>query len=390
MPVEPLFTRRFFGLWVFAFVTFFSAFQLLPVIPFRILQLGGSKAQAGWFLSVYTFASAFSAPVMGTVADHIGRKRMLMLASVLFIVFSILYGFVTHIGLLLLIGLVHGSSWSGLISSASAIMSDFIPESRRNEGLAYWGLAGNAAIALSPMVGLLVFEHGWLALCGEMVVLSIVMLFWSSRLPIFDANVGGAILPPLHDAWDWGVIRASLSMAVLAFGYGGITSYVAILSGERGIHPKSLYFTVFAISVVLIRVLTSRLGDRFGPKRMLYPAYGCIPIAFAVLAVAHTRWQMVVSAVLFGAGFGAAWPAFGSFILNVTDSRRRGRTFGSIVWAFDTGIGIGSLVLGAIGQRYGLAPAFGVAAAVSCLAIPIFMAASRRLGSQFADTAEHA
>ena len=59
MP-EPLFTRRFVALWVFAFITFFSAFQLLPAIPFRIIELGGTKAQAGWFLTAYTFASACS------------------------------------------------------------------------------------------------------------------------------------------------------------------------------------------------------------------------------------------------------------------------------------------------------------------------------------------
>ena len=136
MSSEPLFTRRFFGLWAFAFVTFFSAFQLLPAIPFRIMELGGSKATAGWFLTVYTFASAFAAPVMGTIADHVGRKRLLMIASALFIVFSLLYGFVTSIPFLLLIGVVHGSLWSALLSSASAIMSDYIPISRRTEGLA--------------------------------------------------------------------------------------------------------------------------------------------------------------------------------------------------------------------------------------------------------------
>src|SRR5687768_378846 len=118
MTPEPLFTRRFFGLWAFAFITFFSAFQLLPAIPFRIIELGGSKATAGWFLTAYTFASAFAAPLMGTLADHIGRKRLLIIASFLFIIFSLLYAFVTAIPALLLIGIIHGSLWSALLSSA--------------------------------------------------------------------------------------------------------------------------------------------------------------------------------------------------------------------------------------------------------------------------------
>src|SRR3954469_14174398 len=113
MPArDPLFTPRFAMLWVYAFVTFFSAFQLLPAIPFRILDLGGSTAAAGWFLSVYTFASAFAAPIMGSIADHVGRRRMLVTASFLFIIFSIAYGVVTNFPLLLIIGAIHGSIWS--------------------------------------------------------------------------------------------------------------------------------------------------------------------------------------------------------------------------------------------------------------------------------------
>jgi MFS family permease len=378
MASEPLFTRRFFGLWAFAFVTFFSAFQLLPAIPFRIMELGGSKATAGWFLTVYTFASAFAAPVMGTIADHVGRKRLLILASAMFIVFSLLYAFVVSIPFLLLIGVVHGSLWSALLSSASAIMSEYIPISRRTEGLAYWGLAGNAAIAVAPLVGLLLLEFGWIYLCLELAGLSVIMLVWSWKLPIATtARLQG--LPSLSDAWDWRVIRVALSMAVIAFGYGGVTSFVAILAIERNIQPKSLFFTVLAATVVLIRILTSRLGDIHGPKALLYPSYAAVPLSFFILAAAQTRWEMILSAALLGAGFGGAWPAFTSYVLTHSDPERRARTFGSIVWAFDIGIGSGSLTLGLLGEHYSLRVSFLVAAILSLLAIPIFFIASRSM-----------
>ena len=375
MP-EPLFTRRFVALWVFAFITFFSAFQLLPAIPFRIIELGGTKAQAGWFLTAYTFASAFAAPIMGTIADHIGRKRMLMIASALFIAFSLLYGAVGQIPLLLLIGIVHGALWSGLMSAASAIMSEFIPESRRTEGLAYWGLAGNMAIAAAPAVGLMVFHYGWFALCVEMALLSTVMLVWSSRLPGIEHRVD-TVLPTWSEAWDWRVIRAALSMAVIAFGYGGVTSYVAIMSGDRHIEPKWLFFAVYAITVVLVRVFTARLGDVFGVGYLLYPSFAAFPVSLFLLATANSRPDLLVSAILFGIGFGGAWPAFANFIITNTDARWRARSFGSIVLAFDSGIGIGSLVTGSIIGRHSYATAFTVAGAVSCLAIPIFIMASR-------------
>jgi MFS family permease len=387
---EPLFTPRFAGLWLFAFITFFSAFQLLPAIPFRILELGGSTAAAGSFLSVYTFASAFAAPVMGSIADHVGRKRMLVTASLLFIVFSVAYGLVRQLPLLLVIGAIHGAIWSGILASSSAIMSEFIPVSRRTEGMAYWGLASMTAVAIAPAVGLWVFHYGWLTLCLELSALSAVMAVWASRLPAKEAELP-EVLPRLDTLFDWGVVKTTLSLTTVSFGYGGVTSYAAIVAVQRGIEPRWLYFAVFATTIIVIRIATSHLGDRFGYTVILYPALVAIPVAFALLAWAQTRTEFVISAVIFGAGFGSAYPAFAAFILGATDPSRRARTFGSIVWAFDAGIGSGSLLVGVMGERYGLANAFLVAAGLSCLAVPIFAWSSRGLtrGTAVARTPEH-
>jgi MFS family permease len=379
-PREPLFTARFWGMWAFSFVTFFSAFQLLPVIPFRILDLGGTTAQAGWFLSVYTVASAFSAPVMGSLADHFGRRRTLIAASLLFIVFSLAYGLITYLPLLLVVGLIHGSIWSSILASSSAILvNDFIPESRRTQGLAIAGLASQFAIALAPAIGLGVFHFGWLVLCGEMATLSVLMAFAALMLRMRDQAHDRRIV--LAEVWDWKVTKTAFTLATSSIGYGGITSYAAILADQRHVSPKAIYLTTMAVAVIVIRLFTSHLGDRFGVKAILYPSLLLVPVAFVILAFAHTRGGFITSAAIFGAAWGSAYPAFAAFIMENTDPERRARSFGSIVWAFDTGIAVGSLLVGSIGERFGLSTAFIVAAAVSCMALPIFAATSRRLMS---------
>jgi MFS family permease len=224
----------------------------------------------------------------------------------------------------------------------------------------------------------MVFRYGWFALCVEMALLSVVMLVWSSQLPGVEHRAD-TMLPGLAELWDWRVIRAALSIAVVAIGYGGVTSYVALMSMERGISPRSLFFTAFAISVIIVRILTSRLGDRFGVAVLLYPSFAAFPLSFLLLAIADSRIELIASAILFGIGFGGAWPAFANFIVTNTDPRWRARSFGSIVWAFDSGIGIGSVVTGSIIGSHSYAMAFTVAGAVSCLAIPIFLMASRGL-----------
>ena len=59
------------------------------------------------------------------------------------------------------------------------------------------------------------------------------------------------------------------------------------------------------------------------------------------------------------------------------DADRRGAAFGAILAAFDTGIGTGSTSMGYLIQHYGFGSAFGVAAGLSALALPYFLAADR-------------
>ena len=381
LPREPLLTPPFLRLCAFNFVTFLTAFQLFPTIPFRIIALGGTKAQAGLFLAIYTYACAFAAPITGTLADHIGRRRLLMFAASAFVVFSCLYGLITWLPLLLLAACIHGIFWSAILASSAAITTELIPDSRRTEGMAWWGMASTAAVAVAPLIGLTLYRIGWEALCVEMALLSLLMIFMATRVQGGSTDPHRSF-PHLRDIIDWRVMTTALTLFVVSFSYGGITSYVALLSMERHVEPRSLFFTVFAVTILISRIFTAPIGDRFSPRMLLFPSLLLVPVALLAIAVADSRGEIVLAAILFGVGFGGAYPAFVTFVLGRTDPQRRGATFGSILWAFDTGIGTGSLVTGVLAQQAGFTVAFRVAAVLSAIAIPLFLLTSRLLGSE--------
>ena len=95
MEWNRLFTPRFFMMCGFSFTVFLSAFQLFPTAPYRILALGGSKFEAGLVLGFLTYTSAFSAPFTGAVADRVGRRRTLLVASLVLALFAFLYALVS-------------------------------------------------------------------------------------------------------------------------------------------------------------------------------------------------------------------------------------------------------------------------------------------------------
>jgi len=362
----------------FSFTVFLSAFQLLPTAPFHILDLGGSTFASGLFLGFLTYSSAFSAPATGAFADRIGPRRVLITSSLALVIFSLAYAVITDVRLMLFLVLVHGVFWSGLLSASAAYTTSILPASRRAEGIGYWGLSTLAAIAVAPTVGFWIYRHGWFWLCivGALLNLTMAAIAWNLHehpRPPKAARTGGSLL-------EWRVLVTSITLALYSFGYGGITSFTAMYADANGVTQKGLYLTTLAIVILLTRPLFGRLGDKFGYKEVFIPCLVFIACGMACLAIGGTRGWMIASAIIFGVGFGTAYPTYVGYVMHGVSAERRGAAFGALLAAFDTGIGTGSTSMGWLIQRYGYGFAFGVAATLAALALPYFLLVDRVYG----------
>jgi predicted MFS family arabinose efflux permease len=176
---------------------------------------------------------------------------------------------------------------------------------------------------------------------------------------------------------EWRVLVTSLTLFLYSFGYGGITSFAAMYADASGTPPKGIYLTTLAIVIVFTRPFTGRFGDRWGYKRVFIPCLVMISVGLALLTFGGARPWMLASAIVFGIGFGTAYPAYVGYVMQDVTADRRGAAFGAILAAFDTGIGTGSTSMGWLIGHFGFAAAFGVAAALSALALPYFLTIDR-------------
>src|ERR1700752_598911 len=154
MSSDRLFTPHFFIMCGFTFTVFLSAFQLLPTAPFHILDIGGSTFAAGLFLGFLTYSSALSAPLTGSLADRFGQRRILIVSSLALAAFSLGYAVIPDYRVTLVLVIIHGIFWSGLLSASASYMTGLLPEAQRAAGIGYWGLPTVAAMAVAPTVGL--------------------------------------------------------------------------------------------------------------------------------------------------------------------------------------------------------------------------------------------
>ncbi len=375
---ERLFTPRFFIMCGFTFTVFLSVFQLLPTAPFHIIDLGGSTFASGLFLGFLTYSSALSAPLTGAIADRIGPRRVLLISSMVITVFTIVYAVLADHRWMLALVVVHGIFWSGLLSASAAYMTNLLPERRRAEGISYWGLSTVAALAVAPTIGFWIYRRGWLWLCIVSAALNMMMAgiaWFLEEQPAIEAaehERGRGLL-------EWRVLAISGTLFLYSFGYGGITSFTALYAEANGVTPKAIYLTTLAIVILLTRPMAGRLGDRLGYKRVFVPCLVLITAGLTCLALGGSRASMIASAILFGTGFGTAYPVYVGYVMRGVSAARRGAAFGAILAAFDTGVGTGSTSIGWIIQHHGFRPAFGVAAALSALALPYFLTVDRLL-----------
>jgi MFS family permease len=353
-------------------------FQLLPTAPYRILDLGGTTVHSGLFLGALTYVSAVTAPFTGALGDRVGQRRMLIVGSLALLVAGAVYATVDSHWVMVAGAAAQGVFWSGLLTASATYVTANLPEHRRAEGLAYWGLSTMLAIAIAPVVGFWLYERGWTWICLEMVALGVAMTAISWTLPdlprhardpgekFFSAGV-----------LEWRVLGLSGILFLYYFGYGGVTSFAALYADSIMVAPRSLYLATVAVVTLVSRPVAGRLGDRLGYKTVLVPCMVLITLGLAVLALADSRMTMMGSAVIFGLGFGTAYPVFVAYVMQHVAPGRRGAAFGAILAALDTGIGSGSMVMGLIVQRHGFPLAFGSAAILSALALPYFLFADR-------------
>ena len=391
MTADRLFTARFFLMCSFTVTVFLSVFQLIPVSPFHINDLGGGPLASGLFLGLLTFASAWSAPFTGAYADRIGRRRTLVLASLGLAGFSASYAFIDNYRMLLALVLVHGIVWSALLSASAAYMTGVLPVARRAEGIAYWGLASVIAMVIAPSIGFWMYRHSWTWLCIGTTALNLGMAAIAWRLeddatgsetatgPGPRVQYGGQAL--VRRAWIEGrVLLLSLPLFLYAYGYGAISSFSAVYADALGVQPKTIYLTTLALVTLVTRPVLGRLGDQLGYRRMFIPCLVMMTLGLAVLPLATTALHLSISAGLFAIGFGSSYPVFAAYVMQDIGETRRGAAFGAILAAFDTGIGLGSTMTGWLSGRTGFPTAFAVAAMLAAMALPMFLLVDRRYG----------
>ena len=386
---EKLWNGNYWKVMIANFTLFFAFYLLTPLLPLYLSEhFHATKDVIGVVLSGYTVMALLSRPFSGYLVDTFDRKKVLMWCFFLFFIFFAGYLAASTLLLFTIVRTLHGAPFGSVTVANSTMAIDVLPASRRNEGIGYYGLSNNLAMAIAPTAGLLLYHE----------TRNFQLLFW---LALVIAGIGMAVdatiknQPALNSKTQklknsknlisldrffltngW---MLAVNMVFFGFCFGVLSNYLAIyckeVMGRTG--GTGVYFALLSVGLIASRLQGSK-GLREG-KLSRNAAEGVIlsALGYTLFVACPNDFGYYTSALLIGLGNGHMWPAFQNMIINVANHNQRGTANSTILVSWDVGMGLGVLIGGVASEYLGYAEAFWIAASVQIMGTLLFLMKTR-------------
>lgn len=380
-----LFTGNYLKVWIANFMMYFSFYFVTPLLPLYLRDVfHADKAMIGLVLSGYSVAALAIRFFSGYIVDRFSRKKVLMISYASFALFFAGYYITGSIILFAVIRTLHGAPFGLTSVSSNTVAIDVLPSQRRGEGIGYWGLSNNFAMAVGPSLSLLLYSrfNDYNLLFTVSLVCALLGLLINSyvdckyRPPVMEKKKMSLDRFVLIQGWSQGIC-----IALIAMSYGILSTYIAIYSKDvlNITTGTGTFFMLFAIGLILSRVVgVKALSRGFATRNATYGVI-VVAIGYAIFAFWQNLYGYYISAVVIGFGQASMYPAVQTMFLNMTTNDKRGTANATILTSWDLGIGLGIIGGGYVAEHLGgYNSAFIMAATVSLMSVIFFLSYAKK------------
>lgn len=387
---ERLWNSNYCKVMAANFTLFFAFYLLTPLLPLYLSEnFGVTKDVIGMVLSGYTLTALISRPISGYLVDTFPRKKVLLWCFFFFFIFFAGYLAASTLLLFTIVRTLHGAPFGSVTVANSTAAIDVLPSSRRNEGIGYYGMSNNLAMAVAPSAGIFIYKYTdsfelifWLAL-----VIALAGLITDSTIkyntPQKSSLKKETKADSKHDLLDRFFLTRgwliAVNMTFFGLCFGVLSNYLAIYGKEvMGITGGTgTYFMLLSVGLIVSRLQGTK-ALRQG--RLTHnAAEGTIlsTIGYVLFVACPNEWGYYGSALFIGLGNGHIWPAFQNMVISIARHNQRGTANSTLLVSWDVGMGLGVLVGGFVSEHFGYAAAFWTIAVAQACGTLLFIIATK-------------
>lgn len=386
----PLWTKAFIGLTLGFFLLFLNLQMLLSSLPVYVKgELGGGDLTVSLVTATFALAAIASRFATAALMPRLGRTALLYAGLALAVLMTFLCAYAHAVESLIAIRVLYGVGFGTASTIVPTLVARIIPQDRIGEGIGYFGLSTSLAMSLGPMIGMNLMKGlgfsalTWSSAAAAALSAGVLLLSGAVRgekrnsrttapgvaTAKSDAAAGKRPVPAASASNSSRSGLAPLFLpavlnVLLSITYSGLLSFIALFGESVHIAQVGLFFLFNAITVILVRPVAGRIFDRRGHAAVLIPAAACVLASMLVLSAANGMPTLVVSALLYGLGFGAIQPTLQAWMLRSTPRERHGFANSMFYNSTDLGVALGAVLLGAIAAHTGYARMYGYSAMI--------------------------
>lgn len=349
-----IYTTQFWLLCLSNFL-FSASFQMMiPELPDYLGSMGG-KEYIGYIIALFTLTAGFARPFSGKLTDTIGRVPVMAFGSIVCFLCGGLYPFIHTVAGFLFLRFLHGFSTGTKPTATSAYVADIIPEDRRGEAQGMLGIFTATGMSIGPSIGSYLTDFTSINVMfytsSTFALLSIVILLnMKETLPKEQKERFSLKLLKIgwKDVFEPRVIPTFTVMLLVSFSSGVLLTLVPDQTKLMSISNKGLFFTIYTISSLAVRLFFAKSSDRYGRIPILMISSGILVISMILCATTSSIWIFILASILFGFSWGFNTPTLMAWTVDLSDENYRGRAVATTYIALEAGIGLGALFAGQI------------------------------------------
>ena len=369
------------------FAIFSSTISKSPVLPLFTASLGADPSGVGMVAAVSSFTGIVVSIPAGILSDRWGRKRMLLIAAVVFASAPFCYLVVVNVWQLAAIRLYHGAATAIFTPIAMALVSDLF-QKERGEKIGWFSTSTLLGRFIAPVVGgsiigMLIMNpnvsyHAVYMVCGAAGVL---VFFLSLKIPDDENRKRNG--QQWHETFsafktvilNRAIVITALVEASILFAYGTFETFLPLYAIKTGLtaYEIGIFLSAQVITLALTKPVMGKFSDKHGRKPQIIVGSFIGAFSIAGLSLASGFFPLMGVSILFGLSQSIVTSATAAYIADLSKGESRGSAMGLLGSVMDIGHTMGPLVSGVIATWLGFGMSFIGAGVILGLGALIFL-----------------
>ena len=348
---------------------------------------GGTAAYAGVLAAVFSGAAAVVRLLSGPLIDGRGRRIVMLVGFAVLIVGTVGPLFTHDVAPFVVFRILQGAGFSAVTTASATAAADALPASRMGEGIGYYGLGQAIAMSIGPAFALALVsmdpaENLFIGATAA-AALGLALIFFcryekhpetlpeeavyrrereEKRTRSEGAKSEGARREGfISRIFEKRALPGTLPTLVIAPAFGFVIFFVGLYGTSLGVGNAGLFYTLSAVSMIIVRLKSGAFMDRFAPIKILPVALAFGVVAFAILIACGTVLDsspardavFYLAGIVYGPCIGIVNPLNQAVAVKNTPPERWGAANALFQLAIDVGIGCASVIWGLVNDSFG-------------------------------------